>query len=121
MHSPFARLLSHALLVLLISAQPSFAGPVTGQVVDPDGRGIPGATVLLTDRSAVVARTLTGSSGEFTLTSPDSGIFQVRVAIDGFRGTPVAIAGASAARDLGTIALELSAVSESVVVSAAQV
>jgi outer membrane cobalamin receptor len=120
-HSPFARLLSHALLVLLISAQPSFAGPVTGQVVDPDGRGIPGATVLLTDRSAVVARTLTGSSGEFTLTSPDSGIFQVRVAIDGFRGTPVAIAGASAARDLGTIALELSAVSESVVVSAAQV
>lgn len=121
MQSPFARLLSPALLVLLISARPSLAGPVTGRVVDPDGRGMPGATVLLTDRSAVVARALTGSSGEFTLTSPDSGTFEIRVAIDGFRGTPVAIAGASAARDLGTIALALSAVSESVVVSAAQV
>jgi outer membrane cobalamin receptor len=94
---------------------------VTGQVVDPDGRGIPGAIVLLTDGTSVVARTITTSSGQFTLNVPDSGDFEVRVAVDGFRGKPVAIAGNSATRDLGIIGLEISAVSESVVVSAAQV
>ncbi len=109
------------LTVLSLSAQPCFAGPVTGQVVDPDGRGIPGAAVLLTDGTSVVARALTASSGQFTLNVPDSGNFEVRVALQGFRGKPIAITGASAARDLGTIALEISAVSESVVVSAAQV
>ena len=126
MHTPFVRLPSPAVLALLFSfvfslAQPCFAGPVTGQVVDPDGRGIPGAAVILTDGTAVVARTLTVSSGHFTLNVPDSGQFEVRVAIDGFRGKPVAVTGATAERDLGTIAVEISAVSESVVVSAAQV
>jgi outer membrane cobalamin receptor len=109
------------LVLFLFFAQPCFAGPVTGQVVDPDGRGIPGAAVLLTDGMSVVARTLTVSSGQFRLNVPDSGDFEVRVALQGFRGKPIAITGTSAARDLGTIALEMSAVSESVVVSAAQV
>ena len=121
MHTPFVRLFCPALLVLLLNARPGHAGPVTGQVIDPDGRGIPGATVLLTERTTVVARTSTGSSGHFSFTVPDSGSFEIRVAADGFRGRPVAISGTSAARDLGTVALELSAVSESVVVSAAQV
>ena len=57
----------------------------------------------------------------FTLDAPDSGAFEIRVALDGFRGKPVAVAAPATARDLGTIALEISAVSESVVVSAAQV
>ena len=110
-----------ALFLLIITARPCFAGPVTGQVVDPDGRGIPGAVVLLTDGTSVVARTLTVASGQFTLNVPDSGAFEIRVALDGFRGKPIAVTGSSAERDLGTIALEISAVSESIVVSAAQV
>ena len=110
-----------ALFLIIITARPCFAGPVTGQVVDPDGRGIPGAVVLLTDGTSVVARTLTVASGQFTLNVPDSGAFEIRVALDGFRGKPIAVTGSSAERDLGTIALEISAVSESIVVSAAQV
>ena len=110
-----------ALFLLIITARPCFAGPVTGQVVNPDGRGIPGAVVLLTDGTSVVARTLTVASGRFTFNIPDSGAFEIRVALDGFRGTPIAVTGSSAERDLGTIALEISAVSESIVVSAAQV
>ena len=108
-------------LLLIIMARPCFAGPVTGQIVDPDGRGIPGAVVLLTDGTSVVARTLTVASGQFTLNVPDSGAFEIRVALDGFRGKPIAVTGSSSERDLGTIALEISAVSESLVVSAAQV
>ncbi len=125
MHTPFVRLLSPVLLALLflilLSVQSAVAGPVTGQVVDPDGRGIPGAVVMITDGTSVVARTLTLSSGQFTINMPDSGDFEVRIALDGFRGRPTAVTGTSAARDLGAIALEISAVSESVVVSAAQV
>jgi outer membrane cobalamin receptor len=90
-------------------------------VVDPDGRGIPGAAVLLTDGTAIVARTLTVLGGQFTIEVPDDGSFEIRVALDGFRGKPIAVAGTSGARDLGRIALEISAVSESIIVSAAQV
>jgi outer membrane cobalamin receptor len=77
--------------------------------------------VLVTDGTTVLSRTFTTSTGHFTLNLPDSGAFEVRVALDGFRAKPIPIADASVARDLGTIALEISAVSESVVVSAAQV
>ena len=109
------------LAALVFCARPCLAGPVTGQVVDPDGRGVPGAAVLLTDGTSVVARTITVASGQFTLNAPDSGAFEIRVALDGFRLKPIAVAGSSAGRELGSIALEMSAVSESVVVSAAQV
>jgi outer membrane cobalamin receptor len=77
--------------------------------------------VIVTDGTTVLSRTFTTSAGHFALTLPDSGAFEVRVALDGFRAKPIPIADASDARDLGTIALEISAVSESVVVSAAQV
>jgi outer membrane cobalamin receptor len=119
-HVPVLALLL-TFMFAMFAARPCWAGPVSGQVVDPDGRGIPGAVVLLTDGTSVIARTLTVSSGQFALTGPDSGSYELRVARDGFRVKPIQIAGASAGRDLGTIALEISAVSESVVVSAAQV
>ena len=57
MHTLFTRLLSPVLLMLLLCARLSAAAPVTGQVVDPDGRGVPGAAVILTDGTAVLART----------------------------------------------------------------
>jgi outer membrane cobalamin receptor len=116
-HGPILALL----LTFIFAARPSLAGPVSGQVVDPDGRGVPGAVVLLTDGTSVIARTMTVSSGQFVLNAPDEGAYEVRVALDGFRAKPIRIVDASAARELGTIALEISAVSESVVVSAAQV
>ena len=116
-HGPILALL----LTFIFAARPCLAGPVSGQVVDPDGRGVPGAVVLVTDGTSVIARTMTVSSGQFALNAPDSGDYEVRVALDGFRAKPIRIVGAGAARDLGTIALEISAVSESVVVSAAQV
>ena len=124
MQISFVRLFSIlplALLILTLSARPGAAGPVTGQVVDPDGRGIPGAAVLLTDSTDIVARTVTSSTGHFTIAVPDTGRFEIRVALEGFRARPIAIEDATAARDLGPIALEISAVSEAVVVSAAQV
>ena len=121
MHKLFARLFCPACLILLLSSTPAIAGPVAGQVVDPDGRGVPGATILLTDGTSVLASTVTGASGQFTLRVPDSGAFEIRVAIDGFRAKPVAVTGTNKELDLGRLSLEVSAISESVLVSAAQV
>ena len=77
--------------------------------------------MLLTDGTSVVARTVTVASGQFTLNVPDSGDFESASRSTASAPSRWRSTGASAARDLGTIALEISAVSESVVVSAAQV
>lgn len=119
------RLLSSCLAfsLALLTHSSADAGPLTGRLVDPGGRVVAGASVVLVDGdgASIVTRTTSTSSGQFTLDAPDSGAFEVRVALEGFRVQPVRVAGEDAARDLGTLTLQLSAVSESVVVSAAQV
>jgi outer membrane cobalamin receptor len=121
-HTLLVRVLSLTLFASLVFAQRSTAGPVTGQVVDPDGRGVPGAHILLVhaDGISIAARSLTTQSGHFTLLAPDTGEYEIRVACDGFRAKPIAHSGSADPKTLA-IALEMSAVSESVVVSAAQV
>lgn len=96
------------------------AGPVTGRVVDPDGRAVPGADILLVRSGAVVATAVTDSSGGFSINGPDDGRFEIRVARAGFRAGPVTIVGQAGPHDLGSIDLAVSAITESVLVSAAQ-
>jgi outer membrane cobalamin receptor len=112
------RLRSFVLYVSLSLASAAIAGPVTGRVVDPEGRAVSGATVLLIDGPTVVATTLTDGSGAFTLQAPHQGPFDIHASIDGFRGRPVQVRDQA---DAGEIMLEVSAVRESVLVSAAQV
>ena len=121
MRTSFVRLVSPCLVAFLFAASSADAGPVTGRIVDPDGRAVPGASVVLTDGTTIVARATSTASGQFTVNAPDSGEFEVRVALEGFRVQPLRVAGESAARDVGALTLQVSAVSESVVVSAAQV
>jgi outer membrane cobalamin receptor len=110
-----------AFLVTILLAPLAFAGPLTGRVLDPDGRPVAGARVLAVAGTATVAIAATNSRGEFVLNAPDTGALEVRVALEGFRAEPVRIDGASQSRALGDLKLQISAVSESVVVSAAQV
>jgi len=105
---------------LLFTAVPVLAGPVTGRVVDPDNRPVAGARVIAAG-GGLLRSELTNSRGDFTVDLPDVGTFELRIAADGFRAEPVVVNGAAAARDLGTLRLSVSAVSESIVVSAAQV
>jgi len=121
--TPFSRFFTLTLVVVLYCARAVSAGPVAGQVVDPAGRGVPGADILLivADGASIVARAVTTSSGHFTLNAPDRGAYEIRVAREGFRAEPIAVTATTGARNLGTIALEISAVSESLVVSAAHV
>ena len=107
-------------LVSILNAAAAWAGPVTGRVIDPDQRPVASARVLLVAAGAPIRSAETNSRGEFTLVAPDEGRYELRVAADGFRAEPVAYDASSASRDIGTIALAISAVSETLVVSAAQ-
>jgi len=96
------------------------AGPLTGRVVDPSGRAVPGATVIVSGDGVPLRSVLTDGSGGFTIDIPDSARVQLRVAVPGFRSEVLTLEPTSS-RELGSIRLSLSALTESIVVSAAQV
>jgi outer membrane cobalamin receptor len=96
------------------------AATLTGRVVDPDGRAVPGATVIVTASGGSLRTAVTDARGEFSIDAPDAPDLRVRVALAGFRGELTGVDGRTA-RSLGDIRLTVSAVTESVVVSATQV
>lgn len=106
------------LLVFLFSHAAARAETISGRVVDPDRRAVGAATVILIDGGSIVATTITDSTGSFTIETSHSGPFDLHASAEGFRARPLAVEKAG---DVGTIALEVSAVREAVVVSAAQV
>jgi outer membrane cobalamin receptor len=108
------------LSAFVLFADAAYAGPLAGRVVDPDGRPVPGATILLIG-AASPRTTVTNALGEFMLVSPDAGRFELRVAVPGFRAEPIVVDASAERRHLGDIGVDVSAVTESVVVSAAQV
>ena len=95
-------------------------GSITGIVSDPDGRPVADAQVLLTQAASVAARVRTGADGRFRVDALPPGPYQVHVAREGFRAEPQAVAVAEGEVREVNVRLRLSAVSESVVVSASQ-
>jgi outer membrane cobalamin receptor len=129
---PVRRLVFFFLCVSFVLAAGADAGsltPVTGHVVDPSGRAVPGATVILSGEGHWLRTAITNAAGVFSLDVPDAGRFELRIAVPGFRSEVIVLdrgqSGAGAGSDQGltplVVRLTLSAVTESVVVSAAQV
>ena len=114
------RISSFAIPFLILAAD-VLAGPVTGRIVDPAGRPITGAQVLAVDAGVVRRAVVTSSEGRFTLPLGEGEPVTLRVSADGFTVHSVVVQPADEARDVGTIALRVGALSESVVVSATQV
>jgi outer membrane cobalamin receptor len=110
-----------AFSLTLCAAGLVYAGPVTGRVVDPDGRPVAGAQILLVGNGAAVRTAISDAHGEFTVLAPDAGRYDLRVAVGGFSAGSVVVEGSPDSRDVGLLKLEISAVSESLIVSAAQV
>ncbi len=97
------------------------AAGVQGVVIDPDGRVTPGARILLSGPTATIATTLTDDRGRFQVANLDPGPYELRVALDGFRADVVTLElAADEQRDI-RIQLRVSAITESIVVSAAHV
>jgi outer membrane cobalamin receptor len=94
---------------------------VRGTVTDPAGARVPHARVVLAGPLSVAAITETSAEGEFAFDLVPPGRYEIRVAAEGFRSEPVVVE--AAAGEVARVAVELhvSAVAESVVVSAAQV
>jgi outer membrane cobalamin receptor len=98
------------------------AATVTGRVVDPSSRAVSGAQVIVVCDQRITATAVTDADGRFK-TDEARGLCEVRVALAGFAAKPVSLdlGGETSSKDVGTLHLEISALSESVVVSAAQV
>jgi len=114
------RFLALTTFLILASARADAAAPITGRVVDEAGRPVPGATVFASSGAATTS-VETDSDGRFTLQPIGEGRATVRVARDGFRADAVTVDSTATPRDLGTLTLKVSAVSEAIVVSANQV
>jgi outer membrane cobalamin receptor len=116
--APF--ILALTTVLILAAVRTDAAAPITGRVVDEAGRPVPGARVFVSSGTATTSAE-TDSDGRFTLQPTGDGRATVRVMLDGFRADAVTVDSTAAPRDLGTLTLEVSAVSEAIVVSANQV
>lgn len=126
-----ARAVISAILVLFaLLAAPAFSpaihaqavtGGVAGEVIDPDGKVVVDAVVLVrSEATSELRTTVTGSDGRFAASNLTGGLYTIEVAIPGFdivRRTGVDVA-AGQTREL-PIRLTVANVSESVTVSAA--
>jgi hypothetical protein len=96
-------------------------GSLSGTVIDPSGKVIPGAAVtLIFELNGEVRTATTGASGDFSFPALVERSYTVRVEAPGFRQfirtSNVVTAGARVA--LGSIQLEVGSVSETVSVTA---
>ena len=109
------------LLMVMAAAPVAFAATLAGRVIDPDGAGVPGARVVVATSIGTVADRATDASGGFEVAALSDGSYEVRVIADGFQADPVSVTlGGDERREL-SLRLRLSAIAESIVVSAAQI
>jgi vitamin B12 transporter len=103
----------------LIAAQASEAS-LSGRVVDPDGRPVANAEVIVSGSTAAPLRARTNVDGRFDLPSLDAGRYTVIATAPGLLSDPAAIDVTTTAATI-EIALKISAISETLVVSASQI
>lgn len=122
MHRParFSSFLFPFALAFSIASVAS-AASIRGAVRDPDGAAVAHAHVLVTARGAVVATTTTDAAGAFEARDLAADRYELLVVREGFRAAPLALDLAAHDDRSVTVTLQLSAVSESIVVSAAHV
>ena len=114
----FASLFAICFSLFVIAAHAEAQG-VSGRVVDPDGRPVANAEVFISG-AAVPMRVRTNADGRFELATLDAGRYSVVVTAPGLVSDAQSIDIAAAPATL-EISLHLSAVNETLVVSAAQI
>lgn len=97
------------------------SGSLRGVVLDPDDRPVAGARVSLISPLVGSRHSQTDREGRFTFEAVPAAEYEIVAALEGFRADPLTIAVAGGEDRTVTIHLRLSAVTETVVVSAAQI
>src|SRR6187455_990731 len=113
-------ILSFAILYsLFVIAAGAEAASLSGRVTDPDGRAVANAEIIVTGVAAAPLRARSDSDGKFVFTGLDAGQYRVTASAPGLvsDAMPIEIAASPAMLD---ITLHISAIAETLVVSAAQ-
>jgi len=118
---PLVVLFASLLLFAPGTADVARAATIAGTVVDPDGRPVPRARVVIGNTLGAVREVVTGRDGGFEIHDLPGGRYEVHVVADGLQADPTALALRDDERRDLAIALRLSAISESLVVSAAHI
>jgi outer membrane cobalamin receptor len=105
---------------LVAGPEPAGAATLRGTATDPDGRRVAGAEVRVTAGGSNLA-TRTAADGTFVLEGLPAGTCRLRVLHEGFRAEPIEVTVAAEEDRNVDVRLDISAVTEAVVVSAAQV
>jgi outer membrane cobalamin receptor len=105
-------------VILLGAPRPTDAASVQGRATDPDGAAVVGAQVRLVS-AARAFTTNTGPDGTFALDLP-AGTYRLFVLCPGLRAAPRDVVLATDASVTIDLPLQISAVTETIVVSAAQ-
>jgi outer membrane cobalamin receptor len=116
-----SRFLAVCLLVIGLPGVSFAQGAVAGRIVDPDGHPVPSVRVFLVSGQAVAASAQTGPDGSFVIEPPAPGSYSLGVTAEGLRAEPIPLRIYEEPQLVGTIELRVSAVTDTVVVSAAQV
>jgi outer membrane cobalamin receptor len=96
------------------------ADGLSGRVIDPDGRAVANAEVILTGAAATPLRVRTGREGTFVFTGLDAGPYRVTASAPGLVSDTMQIDIATTPATLD-ISLHVTAIVETLVVSAAQI
>jgi outer membrane cobalamin receptor len=113
-------LIFHVVIFSLAVCTAAFADTLRGRVLDPDGRPVAGADVIILRAEVVVTSTKTLADGRFGPVDLPSGEYEILASAPGLRAASkrVQLSGETLQTDIST---SLSAQQESVVVSAGQV
>jgi outer membrane cobalamin receptor len=114
-------LFSFFVFMLAELARAASGATLAGGVTDPDGRGVASARVIVTNALGTVTGAVTDSGGQYEITSLAAGQYDVRVVADGFQADPIGVTLAADERREVNVQLRISAVTESLVVSASQI
>jgi len=111
----------HFWLILLLGAMTfgQSVNTISGRVSDASGSPVPGAEVLLQDRSAITRNSArTDAGGNFAFTGVEPGGYQVVVSSPGFEATQTPITVSAGPIETLNVTLAVGTVSTSVVVTA---
>ena len=120
MLASFSRSLFLSFVLTVCCAAFVDAATAAGRVRDPDGRAVNNARVVLSGPLGIVSTVQTQRSGDFLIDGLPAGQYELRVIVDGFRSDTVTLTLTADERREVTIDLQISAITESVVVSAGQ-
>lgn len=108
-------------LSFLLLSGAARAATLRGEVTDPQGAVVANARVLVVAGGTVIASADTDARGRYVITHLPAGAFELRVVAAGFRAEPAMVRLERDDERTVPLTLQLAAVAESIVVSAAQV